>query len=88
MARRKLLHPTKAVTFRISESLAAKFELLLLDPVANRSSYGKKSLIVESLLNKTIEAIKYGQDSIDIADIVQHFGGHNVQARPTEPVCL
>ncbi len=88
MARRKLTHPTKAVTFRISENLAAKFELLLLDPVANRSSYGKKSLIVESLLNKTIEAIKVGRKSIDIADLVQHFGGHSVETRSTEPIRL
>lgn len=88
MARRKLTHPTKAVTFRISVALAAKFELLLLDPVANRSSYGKKSLIVEALLNKTIHAMRLGHDHIDIADIVQHFGGHNVEASPTESVRL
>ena len=88
MVRRRLTHPTKAVTFRISEALAAKFELLLLDPVANRSSYGKKSLIVEALLNKTIEAIKVGRNDINIADIVQHFGGRNEQTRPTEPVGL
>lgn len=88
MARRKLTHPTRAVTFRISESLAAKFELLLLDPVANRSSYGKKSLIVEALLNKTIEAIKVGRNDIDIADIIQHFGGRNEQTRSTESVRL
>lgn len=79
MARRKLAYPTKAVTFRISETLAAKFELLLLDPVANRTSYGKKSLIVEALINKTIEAIKGGVTTIDIADLIQHFGGVNAE---------
>lgn len=76
--RRKLTEPTKAVTFRLTKQLVANFEILLLDPVAERSSYGKKSLIVEALLNRTIDALRTGKSTIDVADLVQHFGGHNV----------
>lgn len=88
MARRKLTSPTKAVTYRISEHVASKFELLLLDPVANRTAYGKKSLIVESLINKTIEAIKLGKTEIDITDLISLFGGQGVENRTTKPVGL
>lgn len=69
MARRKLLNPTKAVTFRIDETLAIQFELLLQDPLANRSSYGKKSLIVEQLLTRLITAAKYNTQTIDVTDL-------------------
>lgn len=69
MARRKLLNPTKAVTFRIDETLVIKFELLLQDPLANRSSYGKKSLIVEQLLTRLIEAAKLDCDTIHVTDL-------------------
>jgi hypothetical protein len=73
MARRKLVNPTKAVTFRIDEALAAQYELLLLDPVARRTSYGKKSLIVETLLKSTIDALRTGKTSIDITSVLTHF---------------
>ena len=73
MARRKLVNPTKAVTFRIDEGLASHYELLLLDPVANRTSYGKKSLIVESLLFRLIDAARNKQSTINVADLTQHF---------------
>lgn len=75
MARRLLVHPTKAVTFRIDERLAAKFELLLLDPVAQRTSYGKKSLIVEALLTRLLDSAKTGIHTIKVADLIRHFGG-------------
>ena len=73
MARRKLVHPTKAVTFRIDESLAAKYELLLLDPIANRTSYGKKSLIVEALLTRLIDSAVTGSPTIEVGDLVRNF---------------
>ncbi|MCH7910722.1 MAG: hypothetical protein IIB38_14040 [Candidatus Hydrogenedentes bacterium] len=73
MPRRKLIYPTKAVTFRIDEGLAAQYELLLLDPVANRGSYGKKSLIVEALLRRLIDAARNGDDSIDVVDLTKFF---------------
>jgi hypothetical protein len=73
MARRKLVRPTKAVTFRIDESVAATYELLLLDPVANRSSYGKKSMIVEQLLRRCIDAAKTGETSIGVSDLTRNF---------------
>lgn len=73
MARRKLLRPTKAVTFRIDEELAANYELLLLDPVANRTSYGKKSLIVEALLTRLLEAARRGQTTLEVTDLLKHF---------------
>ena len=88
MARRKLTTPTKAVTYRISISLASKFDLLLLDPVANRTAYGKKSLVVESLINKTIEAIKFGNTTIDITDLIHLFGGRNVEISTAKPISL
>jgi hypothetical protein len=73
MARRKLVAPTKAVTFRIDEKLASQYELLLLDPVANRSSYGKKSLIVEALITRLIEAARYRSPTIDVSDLLRHL---------------
>lgn len=73
MARRKLVRPTKPVTFRIDEALASYFELLLLDPVANRTAYGKKSLIIEALLGRLIEAAKKQSETIEVSDLVQHF---------------
>lgn len=73
MARRKLVHPTKAVTFRIDEGLAAQYELLLLDPVANRTSYGKKSLIVEALLRRLINAAREGTSTISVDDLIGHL---------------
>lgn len=69
MARRKLLNPTKAVTFRIDEALAINFELLLQDPLAGRSAYGKKSLIVEQLLARLINAAKIDNRSIEVGDL-------------------
>ena len=74
MARRKLVKPTKAVTFRIDEALASQYELLLLDPVANRTSYGKKSLIVEALIRRLIDAAKNGQMHIPVSDLLRHLG--------------
>jgi hypothetical protein len=71
--RRKLLKPTKAVTFRIDEQLAATYELLLLDPVAQRTSYGKKSLIVEALLTRLIDAARTNAETIEISDLLKHF---------------
>lgn len=71
--RRKLVAPTKAVTFRIDEKLASQYELLLLDPVANRSSYGKKSLIVEALLQRLINCAKTGTNTIDCSDLLDHL---------------
>ena len=73
MARRKLVHPTKPVTFRIDEALASQFELLLLDPVANRTAYGKKSLIIEALLSRLIESARQGQPTIEVADLHLQF---------------
>ena len=73
MARRKLVFPTKAVTFRIDEGLAAQYELLLLDPVASRTSYGKKSLIVEALLKRLIDAARLGNKTIEVTDLLKHF---------------
>lgn len=73
MPARKLTKPTKAVTFRITEDLAAKLELLLLDPVANRTSYGKKSMIVETLLHRLIVAVQTNTSMISVADLLQHF---------------
>jgi hypothetical protein len=73
MPRRKLLFPTKAVTFRIDEGLASQYELLLLDPVANRGSYGKKSLIVEAMLRRLIEAAQEGNDTISVSDLTNYF---------------
>jgi hypothetical protein len=72
MPRRKLVKPTKSVTFRLDEELVAFFELLLLDPVANRSSYGKKSLIVEQLLQRFIDAARNTQEdpvTMDVTDL-------------------
>lgn len=73
MARRKLVNPTKAVTFRIDESLAAQYELLLHDPVANRTAYGKKSMIVEALLRRLIDAARSGNINISVADLTSHL---------------
>ena len=73
MPRRKLVFPTKAVTFRIDEGLAAQYELLLLDPVANRGSYGKKSLIVEALLRRLIDAARTNSETIDVSDLLHHL---------------
>jgi len=73
MPRRKLVRPTKAVTFRIDQELVAIYELLLLDPIANRSSYGKKSLIIEALLQRVIEAARKNSSTIDVADLTKHF---------------
>lgn len=73
MARRKLVRPTKPVTFRIDEALASHFELLLLDPVANRTAYGKKSLIIEALLNRLIDAARSGSTTIEVSDLVLQF---------------
>ncbi len=73
--RRKLVNPTKAVTFRIDKALAVQYELLLLDPVANRSSYGKKSLIVEALLRRLIDCARMGKSTIEVKDLLNHFGG-------------
>lgn len=70
MVRRKLVNPTKAVTFRIDAALAATFELLLQDPVACRSSYGKKSLIVEQLLERLIDAARQDYITIEVKDLV------------------
>lgn len=78
MARRKLVHPTKAVTFRIDEALASQYELLLLDPVANRTSYGKKSMIVEALLNRLIDAARDGKSIIQVNDLIRHLGVQSV----------
>ena len=69
MARRKLLNPTKAVTFRIDEALAINFELLLQDPLAGRSAYGKKSLIVEQLLTRLIEAARLDATTVAVGDL-------------------
>lgn len=55
MPRRKLAVAMKSVTYRINEDLVGIFDLLLLDPVANRTSYGKKSLIVEQLIQRLID---------------------------------
>jgi len=77
MARRKLTEPTKAVTFRLTKQLAANFELLLLDPVANRTSYGKKSLIAEALISRTVNCLRTGESTIDVSDLLHHFGGTN-----------
>ena len=73
MPRRKLVAPTKAVTFRIDEKLASQYELLLLDPIANRSSYGKKSLIVEQLIGRFIACAKQGTSTIDVSDLLHHM---------------
>jgi len=73
MARRKLVHPTKAVTFRIDRRLAVQYELLLLDPVANRGSYGKKSLIMEQLLQRLIDAARTGSKEISVSDLTKHL---------------
>lgn len=74
MARRKLVNPTKAVTYRIDESLAAQFELLLLDPVSGRGSYGLKSLIVETMLRRLIDAARHeGQSTIEVDDLLTHL---------------
>ena len=77
MARRKLTEPTKAVTFRITEQLAANYELLLLDPVAQRTSYGKKSLIAEALLSRMIDCVRHNSTTIDVSDLLHHFGGNH-----------
>lgn len=73
MARRTLVHPTKAVTFRIDERIASQYELLLLDPIANRTSYGKKSLIVEQLLTRLIEAARQGDSTVEVTDLIHIF---------------
>ena len=73
MARRKLVNPTKAVTFRIDENLAAQYELLLLDPVANRTAYGKKSMIVEALIRRLIDAARLGKTNIAVVDLTSHL---------------
>ena len=69
MARRKLLNPTKAVTIRIDQALAINFELQQQDPLAGRSAYGKKSLIVEQLLTRLIEAARLDATTVAVGDL-------------------
>jgi len=75
MARRKLTSPTKAVTYRIDKRLSDTYDLLLQDPVAKRGAYGKKSVIVEALLNRLLIAVKTNEVAIDVSDLVKQLRG-------------
>lgn len=70
MPRAVLTKPRKNVTFRIEEGLNAKYDILLQDPTKERSAYGKKSQIVETLLQRLLIAIKRDDDIINVHDLV------------------
>jgi hypothetical protein len=60
----------KRVTFNIEESVLAKYEMLILDPVSNRSRWGVKSMIVEKLFLSFFNAYATGDTTIDIRDLL------------------
>lgn len=70
MPRAVLIKPRKNVTFRIEEGLNAKYDSLLQDPTKQRSAYGKKSQIVETLMHRLLIAIKRDEDIITVRDLV------------------
>lgn len=70
MRRKSNAPPRKKVTFYLEERLMQVYDLLLKDPVSRRNAYGKKSTIVQTLLQRLVEAARHGQTTIEVSDLV------------------
>lgn len=75
MGRRKLTQTKKAVTYRIDTQLNAELDILLRDPLADRSIYGQKSAIVEELLRRLIAAARSNAAQMEVRDLVKALRG-------------
>ena len=65
--------PTSQWCFRIPASLAARWDLILTDPVSGRILPNVKQEIFIPILQRTWEAAMAGQPTIDISDIAAHI---------------
>ena len=61
--------PKKRVTFNLDENILAKYEMLIYDPISNRSRWGLKSGIVDKLLDKFVQSYITGETTINVRDL-------------------
>lgn len=71
MSRTKKLHGTTNMNIRISAEIANRFDLLLYDPIAERSRYGAKSHIVSALIDRLMSAARHNQPTINVGDLAE-----------------
>jgi hypothetical protein len=64
------------VTYRVPKDVADRLELITHDPVANRSHYGLKSVIVAELVDGFLQAFLNQENSLDLRPLMGKVHKH------------